>query len=299
MRKSVSFGLAGIFCAAASTNVALAADANLPVKAPIAAPVVYNWTGVYAGVHAGYGGGMKDWFSSLFDYAAHGFLGGGQVGINQQIGNLVIGIEADASWANIKGGQTLSIGGPFSGTRQVGTADSHIDGLVTIAGRLGWAADRWLVYVKGGGVWANENHSVGVQTTNFFGFPGGGGVAVSTTAASGTEKRFGGVLGFGAEYAFLGNWSAKIEYNYLALGLRTVDLVGTQAGVAVPFRFASDIEQSFHLVKLGLNYRFGLARGAAGHRAGAPGVGLRLVRAVCRCAGGLWLRTRGLDRLRA
>src|SRR3981081_519454 len=139
MRKSVSFGLAGIFCAAASTNVALAADANLPVKAPIAAPVVYNWTGVYAGVHAGYGGGMKDWFSSLFDYAAHGFLGGGQGGINQQIGNLVIGIEADASWANIKGGQTLSIGGPFSGTRQVGTADSHIDGLVTIAGRLGWA----------------------------------------------------------------------------------------------------------------------------------------------------------------
>ena len=63
---------------------------------------------------------MKDWINSSFDYHVKGFLGGGQIGVNQQIGNWVIGIEADASWANIKGDQTLTVGGPLIGFTQIG-----------------------------------------------------------------------------------------------------------------------------------------------------------------------------------
>src|SRR5262245_36801943 len=94
-----------------STGLACAAD--LPVKAPIVAPATaYNWTGVYGGVHAGYGGGMKDW--SGINFPAHGGLAGVQVGINQQIGNWVVGVEAEGTWPGLKGARDEEIAIPFS-----------------------------------------------------------------------------------------------------------------------------------------------------------------------------------------
>ena len=66
------------------------------------------------------GTGMKDWLNSSFDYQVKGFLGGGQIGYNQQVGNVVFGIEADASWGNIKGNQALFVGGPLVGFNQNG-----------------------------------------------------------------------------------------------------------------------------------------------------------------------------------
>src|SRR5262249_10263930 len=96
------------WAAVLAATPALAAD--LPVKAPVA-PVatVYNWTGIYGGLHVGYGYGVKDWDQTQA-YEAKGVLGGGQIGVNQQIGNWVIGIEADASWSDIKGSQSLPFG---------------------------------------------------------------------------------------------------------------------------------------------------------------------------------------------
>ncbi len=244
--------LAGLFCALGPT---IAAGADLPVKAPmLAAPVVYNWTGVYVGGHAGYGGGMKDWGAIEFDYPAKGALAGLQVGINQQIGNWVIGLEGDFSWADIKGTQALTLGAPAVNFLETAGGTSRIDRLSTVAGRLGFAADRWLVYVKGGAVWAHENHSLSAA------------VAVTTPPQSvvllesGSETRFGPMVGLGAEYAFLGNWSAKIEYDFLDLrATGPVPLLGTVTtnGVTTPIAQASDIAQAIHLAKVGLNYRFG------------------------------------------
>ena len=101
---------------------------------------------------------MKDWLNSSFDYQVKGFLGGGQIGYNQQVGNLVFGIEADASWGNIKGNQALSLGGPTYRFHSEYSGGTKIDGLATLTGRLGFAQDRWLVYVKGGAAWAHEKH---------------------------------------------------------------------------------------------------------------------------------------------
>ena len=69
--------------------------ADLQVKAVAVPPSVYNWTGLYVGGHVGYGIGMKDWLNASFDYQVDGFLGGGQIGFNQQVGNLVFGIEGE------------------------------------------------------------------------------------------------------------------------------------------------------------------------------------------------------------
>jgi outer membrane immunogenic protein len=199
--------------------------ADLPVKAAPIAPSVYNWTGIYGGVHVGYGMGMKDWANSLFDFDVKGFLGGGQIGVNQQIGNWVIGIEADASWANLKGTQTLFEGGPLAFITSNRSGSSIADRFVTVAGRIGFAQDRWLVYVKGGAAWVHENHTFnGVQAFSF-----GGATTTATTVAAGSENRFGPLVGFGAEYALWGNWSFKSEYNYLYLPAAQYELPGSKA----------------------------------------------------------------------
>lgn len=226
------------------------------MKAPPSAPVAYNWTGVYGGLHVGYGAGMKDWSTSSFDYIAKGPFGGAQLGVNQQIGNWVIGLEGDVSWADIKGAQTITVGGGPIAFTSVGSATTKIDAIATIAGRLGFAADRWLVYVKGGGAWAHESHTISVtqQTAGPFPF-------TQIATAAGTEARFGGMAGLGAEYAFLGHWSAKAEYNYFDFGSgpRDVRLTGflSNGAVSTPATFTATIPQQIHLFKLGLNYRFG------------------------------------------
>lgn len=247
---------AGVLLALGSAGAAFAADVPMvPVKAA-ATPNSYNWSGIYIGGHAGYGMGMKDWTNSIFDFDVKGFLGGGQIGVNQQIGNLVIGLEADAAWAGIKGGQTIAEGGPLNGFTSVRSGSSRLDRLAMVAGRIGFAQDRWLVYFKAGAAWVHESHAFNaVQSILLIGGP----PLTATTAATGSENRLGPMIGFGTEYAVWGNWSFKSEYNYLYLPDGVARLTGAQTflGINTPFTVDARIQQAFHIVKFGLNYRFG------------------------------------------
>ena len=78
------------------------------------------------------------------------FMGGGQVGINYQINNFVIGVEADfdgvANNDNNSGGRVIA-----GDTIRVNSNDTWI---ATVAGRIGYAWDRVLFYGKGGGGWS-------------------------------------------------------------------------------------------------------------------------------------------------
>jgi len=227
---------------------ALAAD--MPVKAAPIVAAAYDWSGVYVGVHAGYGGGMKDW-DGIADFAARGFLAGGQVGINKQISSFVFGLELDGSWADMSGSQLVSVGGPALGFTSTTTSRSRIDSLVTIAGRAGLAADRWFVFAKAGFTMAHEKHSLNEAVLGI----GGGG----TITATGDDIRYAPMVGFGAEYALGGNWSVKGEYNYIHMDTTAPTLRGftTAAGVVTPIRIDPQIEEAIHVVKVGVNYRFG------------------------------------------
>ncbi|WP_029583296.1 outer membrane protein [Bradyrhizobium sp. URHD0069] len=230
--------------------------ADMPLKAAPIAPVFYDWSGVYIGLHAGYGGAMKDWTADTIgaDFTAKGFLGGGQIGINKQIGSLVFGLELDGSWANISGSQLLSLGGPLVGGQTDDNARSKIDGLVTFTGRAGLAADRWFVYAKGGLAVAHEAHSF---SNNNFNFPPGPFPRV--ISLSGSEYRWAPTVGFGTEHALGNNWSVKAEYNYIHLGTRAIGVNGTRtaAGVVTPVAQDVQIEQALHVATVGVNYRFG------------------------------------------
>ena len=66
--------------------------------------------------------------------------------------------------------------------------------------------------------------------------------------ASVTESNFGWTVGAGVEYAFLGGWSAKLEYLYADLGNGNCD--------AATCGIDTDFESKLNLVRAGLNYRF-------------------------------------------
>ena len=241
---------------AAMIPFATASAADMPVKAAPIAAVGYDWSGVYVGVHAGYGGGMKDWDARSTDFVARGGLAGGQIGINKQLGSFVFGLELDGSWADLTGRQFISIGGQSLGVVSSLNSRSQIDGLATIAGRAGLAADRWFVFAKGGMTMAHERHSLDLSVGTF------GGVAFGAGAASlrGDDIRYVPMVGFGAEYALGDNWSVKAEYDYIHMSTATPTLRGTTTTAAagtIPFRADVRIDEAIHLAKIGVNYKFG------------------------------------------
>ena len=112
-------GVAGAAVAALSISSATAADLPRPAPAPTApvayAPAaIYNWSGFYIGAHAGGDFGNSSWsdpFTGASNtFSSTGFLGGAQLGANYQLNMLVLGVEGDFSWTNLKGSGTDSLG---------------------------------------------------------------------------------------------------------------------------------------------------------------------------------------------
>src|SRR4051812_24464009 len=152
--------LVGFVSATVFSGAALAADMSRPVyKAPPAGalPVTYDWTGFYIGGHVGYGWAEKDWrdaFGLNVSTKPNGFLGGGQVGFNYQIGQSGLGGEGAFSGGAIKGAPNpVGPAGPPPATPY--TPD--VIGVSPLTGRAGVAFARGLVYGRGGAAGANDN----------------------------------------------------------------------------------------------------------------------------------------------
>ena len=175
MRKYSLTLLAGVVFGLAAIQVASAAD--LPRKAPAyvpPAPPPFTWTGFYGGIHAGWGWSNSNaavvdisphWFRSVsLDQNGNGVIGGVQIGYNWQFApNWVIGIEGDMSGTGIRNTTfaPITIGGVPVGAGFTQMAERDIRWLATVRGRLGYAADRWLFYVTGGGAWGEVDYTAG------------------------------------------------------------------------------------------------------------------------------------------
>jgi len=246
MKKSILGGVALAALVAFDGGLALAAD--IPVKSPNynQPPAVHNWTGFYIGGHIGYGATSKEWdlveqggFPAgigLGSGTINGGLGGAQVGVNYQIGNVVVGAEGDFSWAEISG-QTCNIQIP--GTVLCST---QVQAISTATARFGITQDRVLFYLKGGAAWVREKQEFQVQA-----------LLDPPLSGSTTENKWGWTGGAGVEYAVSRNWSAKLEYNYLTFG---EDRATIALNLPPPNTVVVDIRQRMHLVKFGINYKF-------------------------------------------
>lgn len=239
--KKTAFGTAlGLVMAIGLAGAAQAADLTYE-PAPVAAPEpAFTWTGLYIGAHAGYGWSDFDneAISSYGDLKPDGWFGGGQAGYNYQFSNnIVLGIEADASFGDQKDAISAVIGDPAENAFMLDYA-TKIDAFGTVRARAGYAIDRFLPYVTGGLAWANASLDFHNQVI------ADGDVRVDLRASD-KQTFTGWTVGVGLEYAITNNITAKAEYLYADLGSKDFDL-GTPV--------TADI--TMQTVKLGLNYKF-------------------------------------------
>jgi outer membrane immunogenic protein len=251
---------AGIF-ALTATGSALAADLPPPAAPPPRAPAAYvpviapaySWSGIYLGINGGYQFGTSDWTGQLGgstgNFNTNGFLIGGTVGANYQMGSFVLGVEADDGWSNLKGnsgGGCGTLGAGIGGGPPATTnCETKSDWLGTARARLGWAWDRVLVYGTGGAAFGN------VQA----GFNPPFAVAGSSFNS---QTEFGWTAGAGVEFAFAQNWTGKVEYLFVDLenGSCTTacNFVGAGGVTTTP---NIGVKYYENLVRGGINYKFG------------------------------------------
>jgi outer membrane immunogenic protein len=199
-----------------------AADMPVPIyKGGVRSVIAYyNWTGFYAGINAGYGWGKSDWSALNVDTSPSGFIIGGTLGYNYQTGSFVWGLEGDIAWSNLKGSTNCGLGL---------TCETSNKWFATARGRVGYAFDRFMPYITGGAAFGDIE------------------AKVNPLALTASETRVGWTAGAGLEYAFLGNWTAKIEYLYVDLGS-----FGTTFTAPLP----NNVSFKENVVRAGLNYKF-------------------------------------------
>ena len=248
---------------------ALAAD--LPYRGAAPAPAfvavpVFTWSGMYVGVNAGYGfagdgnittsgntpvtvGNVNAGFRpATVKNEREGFVGGGQIGYNYQIGSLVLGVETDIQYTDLEKSTNF-----LSGRGDPAAFKSSMDYLGTVRGRIGYAMDRWMIYATGGLAYAEVTNSA---VFNNFAAPA---QVQFLGSRSGTETGY--AVGGGVEYAMptfnFGGSAAtfKVEYLYYNLGDRNV----TVAGI-LPTNLSNSYNSKFsndgHIVRAGLNWKF-------------------------------------------
>lgn len=234
-------------CTLLFSGSALAAD--ISVKAPV--PVApYSWTGFYVGAHVGAGWSDTDWVHEhcncpgganmgepgqfLTTATGNAFLGGAQAGYDHQYApNWLIGFEGQLSWTGIdgEGAWTGNNGDPH-------TASFNVNWVATFGPRLGYIFDRGLVYIKGGVALANidYDHTHLMQADS------------TLHAVSGSNTKTGWSIGGGIEHVVWRQFTAKVEYNFIDLGSKNVTLTKC---------CTFNVDQQIHVVKAGINYRFG------------------------------------------
>lgn len=235
----------------------------------------YNWTGLYLGTHVGYGwadwdgglhttagcpsacpddAGYTDPFRTLSD---EGFLGGLQAGYNWQFqSRIVLGIEADITWADIDATGTFDTD-KYNPSVWSKKHDLSLDHFGTARVRVGYAAGNLLPYVTGGFAWGKTSGDLAVAY-----YPPGAAEPYGISGASVKEAHTGWTVGGGVEWAITQSLSFKAEYLHIDLGEETYNFKGevfniSGPGTGVPFDTDSfKSELTVDVVRGGINYRF-------------------------------------------
>ncbi|HYP57339.1 MAG TPA: outer membrane beta-barrel protein [Beijerinckia sp.] len=215
---------------------ALAAD--LP-PAPVPVPTALNWTGFYIGLNMGVG---------LIGTAPLAKpMGGFQLGYNYELGQWVVGAEADLDVLSNMHHRSFNWVG--SSSRTVYAADTDIEGneIGTARLRLGYAFDRVLPFVTGGLAYG------GMSLADTF-----TGISGPLTGLTGSNwfgtVRAGYAVGGGLEYAFTDHLSVKSEYLHFQFA-NVSDLTTGYLGRS--YATARLADRGFgQIVRFGLNYHF-------------------------------------------
>ncbi len=253
-----------------------AAAADLPAP-PLSAPsTAQAWDGFYIGGFVGGAGGagahtteplrldnFNFWFRPFSSPYAYGLdaspIGGVTMGYNKQIPQtpVVLGIEGEWGYLGEYGSGTdvnqlaysALIGDVVSeGSSHHTSVGSHY-GYGLIGGRIGYALDSLLIYVKAAALFTTID-------TNYFAVKKEDAISpLPHLSMSSAVNELSFAVGGGVEYAVPGfeNVSIKLEYLYLAIA----NTQPSYGYCSCNFKWTtSDTVSGVHTAKIGLNYRF-------------------------------------------
>jgi len=198
------------------------------------APIAYAWAGPYVG--ANFGGAFSDGEHELTPIGwgatnPSGVLGGLQFGYNYLAApTWLVGIEAELDWTSAQGKSNFL---DPAGTASLSITSDH-NWYDTLSGRVGYVTGPLMLYGKGGAAWMNADYKMEVNS-------GLDGVTLTNTT------RTGWIAGAGLEYMLGSHWSAKLEYDHLDFGGKTLSFVN-------PFGNGVTVESAVNQVKAGVNY---------------------------------------------
>ena len=240
-----------LFASAAALLPFGAFAADLPVRAPASSPAPVfvaapSWTGCYLGGAVGYRAATTrfvhaeefpnatpnpEFFYERFSVNPSGFVGGGQIGCQYQVGSLVFGVEGAYIGGKHDDGQSSGPGAvnPGNPRNRVATMSDTW----SLVGRLGWAFVDMLVYGKAG------------IASSKFGFDH---YRISTGdklgAWSGRDTGF--VVGAGIEYRVTRLISVGFDYSYARHDIGRNNLRRPTTGVVFDCCFDRGIRTDSH-----------------------------------------------------
>jgi outer membrane immunogenic protein len=251
--------------------------ATLALFAPATPLLAQNnpWNGFYAGINGGLAHARPDWsganihqtaeitgstgssstgdtfsFGTHTDtirenHAASAFGGGARLGFNRQLGNFVLGAEADATMLDLN--SIVSVTQPAAGYR----LRSHASNLETVRARAGIAFGPALLFATGGGAFTNLRHTITATDQSQVGVNGSTGISVVTSELSATARRRSGwAVGGGGEYHLTDNLSVALTILHVDFG--SAKLADTEG----PASIAATVRTRLLTVVLGINLHF-------------------------------------------
>ncbi len=238
--KSSLLASVALFLLAGAANAADMPLKAMPMKAP--PPVSYDWNGFYLGGYYGTAIGNQKGSTPTTAPGSHsgvtnvnqlGATIGLTAGYNWQFDpHWLVGLEGDFGWMALDRTNL-----EFDDITLVGL---KTDWYATARARGGYVTGPSLLYLTAGGAFVHTRDEFGGDTRTV------GSTLSSFTTASWTA-------GGGIETKLSRNWSSKTEYLFIDGG-GTHSFIANPRGVAnVP----SSFDQNFHVIKAGLNYRFG------------------------------------------
>jgi opacity protein-like surface antigen len=266
--------LAGVAAIAMMTGGALAADVNMPLKAP--APAAYDWGGFYVGAQAGWTGGTgtSDIFSSLGNnltrittFSDTGFAGGVQGGYNWVVfPNWLLGLEANAFGTSM----SHHLSGCTFDSKICTTSEGFEPGFISFRGRVGYIWDNLLFYATAGYAAFDHRTSDTITCASTAGLCPGApnpttGAFANVVGVGATQSAWstGWEYGGGVEWGFAPRWTARIDYSHYQFDFSGGFSYGPcssacsgpllpLANVASTYKATTD----FNAVMVGVNYLF-------------------------------------------
>jgi outer membrane immunogenic protein len=199
---------------AAFASVGIAQADGMPSKGRVVYEKPSNWSGFYFGAHSGWQ--FSDMDASVAGVSAFSVshdspVVGGQIGIQHQFGNFVLGVEGTLSVAFQDDFASTDCPNPLF------TCAARFNDVLTIGPRLGWAMGKWMPYITGGYASAGFEQKISLK-------------ANSANPYGDSERHSGWYIGGGVDMAVSHGWTIGLEYRHYDFDDATYQVSRTIAG---------------------------------------------------------------------